>query len=134
MRGLKNFYRVALLSVSYTVAWLRVVYALFGSLASFVKNYSACCSRHSAYVFSIDSYHALNISSNHCDQTKVSSLKDFSKNPYTFTYFCHQTAIYSFSNWFIQWRRQLDKWGGHIHIFVFCTINFFWNRSDFKRN
>ena len=22
-------------------------------------------------------------------------------------------------------RRQLDKWGGHIHIFVFCTINFF---------
>ena len=25
-----------------------------------------------------------------------------------------------------QWRNQLDKWGrGHIHIFVFCTINFF---------
>ena len=24
------------------------------------------------------------------------------------------------------------KWGGHIHIFVFCTINFFSNRFDFK--
>ena len=23
------------------------------------------------------------------------------------------------------WRRQLDKWRRHIHIFVFCTINFF---------
>jgi hypothetical protein len=30
-----------------------------------------------------------------------------------------------------QWRRQLDNWGGgraNIHIFVFCIINFFWNR------
>ena len=26
-----------------------------------------------------------------------------------------------------QWRSQLDNWGGHIHIFVFCVINFFWN-------
>ena len=25
----------------------------------------------------------------------------FLKNPYTFTYFCHHTAIHSFSNWFI---------------------------------
>ena len=26
-------------------------------------------------------------------------------------------------------RRQHDNWGGaHIHIFVFCIINFFWNR------
>ena len=68
---------------------------------SFVRNYSACCSRHSVYVFSIDSYHALIISLNYCDQTEVSSLKDFSKNPYTFAYFCHHTAIYSSSNWFI---------------------------------
>ena len=65
---------------------------------SFVKNYSACCPKHSVYVFSIDSYHALTISLNHRDQTEVSSLKDFSKNPYTFTYFCYHTAIYSFSN------------------------------------
>ena len=65
---------------------------------SFVKNYSSCCSRHSVHVFfSIDSYHALEISLNHHDQIEVSSLKDFSKNPYTFTYFCHHTAIYSFS-------------------------------------
>ena len=81
---------------------------------SFVKNYSACCSRNSVYVFSIDSYHALKISLNHHDQTEVFYLKDFStlslsksfphfpyRNPYTFTYFCHHTAIYSFSNWFI---------------------------------
>ena len=33
-----------------------------------------------------------------------------------------------------RWRRQWDKWGGHIHIFVFCTIKFFWSRFDFKRN
>ena len=50
--------------------------------------------------FSIDSYHALKISSNLRDQTEVSSLMDFSKNPNTFTYFYHHTAIYSFSNWF----------------------------------
>jgi hypothetical protein len=27
-------------------------------------------------------------------------------------------------------RRKIDKWGGgdHIHIFVFCIINLFWNR------
>ena len=56
---------------------------------SFVKNYSACCSRHSVDVFSIDSYHALKLSLNLGDQNEVSSLKDFSKNPYTFTYFCH---------------------------------------------
>ena len=48
--------------------------------------------------FSIDSYHALKFSLNHRDQTEVSSLKDFSKNPYTLTYFCHHTAIHSFSN------------------------------------
>ena len=79
-----------------------MVYALFGSLASLNIYYSACCSRHSVYVFfSIDSYHALKISLNHRDQTENPSLKDFSKNSYTFTYFCHHTAIYSFRNWFI---------------------------------
>ena len=67
------------------------------SQPSFVKNNSACCSRHSVYVFSIDSYHALKRSLNHRDQTEISSLKDFSKNPYTFTYFCHHTAIYILS-------------------------------------
>jgi hypothetical protein len=29
---------------------------------------------------------------------------------------------------YTQWRRQLDNWGANIHIFVFCIINFFWNR------
>ena len=48
--------------------------------------------------FLIDSYRALKVSLYHRDQTEVSSLKDFSKNPYTFTYFCQHTAIYSFSN------------------------------------
>ena len=66
---------------------------------SFVKKYSACCSRHSVHVFSINSYHALKISLNHRNHTDVSSLKDLSKNPYTFTYFCHHTAIYSFTSW-----------------------------------
>ena len=27
-----------------------------------------------------------------------------------------------------QARSQLDNWGVHIHIFVFCIIHFFWNR------
>ena len=69
--------------------------------ASFVKRYSACCSRNSAYVVSTNLYLALKIILNHRNQTDVSSLKDFSKNPYTFTYFCHYTAIYFFSNRFI---------------------------------
>ena len=64
----------------------------------FVKKYSACCSRHSVYVFSINSYHALKISLNHRNQIDVSSLRDFSKNPYTYTYFCHHKAIYSFTS------------------------------------
>ena len=38
---------------------------------------------------------------NHRNQTDVSSLKDFSKNPYTFPYYCHHTAIYSSRNCFI---------------------------------
>ena len=42
----------------------------------------------------INLYHALKIPLNHRNQTDVSSLKEFSKNPYTFTYFCHHTAIY----------------------------------------
>ena len=53
---------------------------------SFVKNYSACCSGHSVHVFSIHSYLALKLCLNHRDQTEVSSLMDFSKNPYTFAY------------------------------------------------
>ena len=46
----------------------------------------------------------------------------------------HRHNVHWWSNGWWQWRRQLDKWGGHIHIFVFYTINFFWNRFDFKRN
>ena len=70
---------------------------------SFVKNYSACCSRHSFLrFFPIDSYHGLKISLSHRNQTEVSSLKNLSiENSYTYTYFCHHTAIYSFSDWFI---------------------------------
>ena len=82
------------------MVWLRVVYALFGSLAS-LKIIPLVAPGILSTFFSIDSYHALKTSLNHRDQTEVSSLKDFSKNPYTFTYFCHHTAIYSFSNWFI---------------------------------
>ena len=35
-----------------------------------------------------------------------------------------------------QGRRKIDNWGGgNIHIFVFCTTNFFGNRNlDFKIN
>ena len=54
-----------------------------------------------ATFFPINLYHALKIRLNHRNQTDVSSLKDFSKNPYTFTYFCHHTVIYSFRNCFI---------------------------------
>ena len=68
---------------------------------SFVKNYSACCIRNSGHVFPINLYHALKIRLNHRNETDASSLKDFSKNPYTFTYFCHHTVIYSFRNCFI---------------------------------
>ena len=76
---------------------LRVVYPLFGSLAS-LKIIPLDAPGILSTFFSIDSYHALKVGLNHRDQTEVSSLKDFSKNPYTFTYFCHHTAINSFSN------------------------------------
>ena len=82
------------------MVWLRVVYALFGSLAS-LKIFPLVAPGILSTYFSIDSNHALKISLNHRDQTEVSSLKDFSKNSYTLTYFCHHTAIYSFNNWFI---------------------------------
>ena len=77
-----------------------VIYTLFGSLAS-VKNIPLVASGILSTFYFIDSNHALKISFNHCNQTDVSSLKDFSKKTYTFTYFCHHTKIYSFSNWFI---------------------------------
>ena len=67
---------------------------------SFVKKYPACCSRHSVYVFSINSssgilstfysiysYDALKISFNHRNQTDVPSLKDFSKKTLHFHLF-----------------------------------------------
>ena len=81
------------------MVWLRVVYALCGSLAS-LKIIPLVAPGILSTFFSIDSYHALKISLNHRDQTEVSFLKDFSKNPYNLTYFCHHIAIYSFSNWF----------------------------------
>jgi hypothetical protein len=28
----------------------------------------------------------------------------------------------------LQCRSKLDNWGAHIHILLFCVINFFWNR------
>ena len=80
--------------------WLRVVYALFGSLALLKIIPLVAPSILSTFVL-IDSYHSLKIGLNNRDQTEVSSLKDFSKNSYTFIYFCHHTAIYSFSNSFI---------------------------------
>ena len=70
--------------------------------------------------FSIDSYHALKISLNHRDQTEVSSLNDFSKNLYTFTYFRHHTAIYSFSNWFICF--DFGYFFYNKDFFAFCKI------------
>ena len=45
-----------------------------------------------ATFFPINLNHSLKIRVNHRNQNDVSSLKDF----YTFTYFCHHTAIYSF--------------------------------------
>ena len=45
------------------------------------------------YDFLIDSYHALAIILNHHDQSELSSLKDFFKNPYTFSCFCYPTVI-----------------------------------------
>ena len=61
---------------------------------SFVKNYCACCSRHSIYVFFNRFISRIEKSSNNRDQTEVSFLKDFSKNPYTFTYVCHHTDLF----------------------------------------
>ena len=51
--------------------------------------------------YSIGSDDALKLSLNCRNQMDVSSWQDFSKNPYTFTYFCRHTAIYSFSNGYV---------------------------------
>ena len=101
------------------MVWLRVVYALFGSLAS-LKLFRLLLRAFCLRFFSIDSYHALKISLNHRDQTEVSSLKDFSKNSYTFIYFCHHTAIYSFSNWFISF--DFGYFFYNKDFFAFCKV------------
>ena len=86
-----------LIEATIPMVLLRVAYALFGSLAS-LKIIPLVAPGILSTFFSINSYHALQISLNHRDQTEFSSLKDFSKNSYTFTCFCHHTAIYSFRN------------------------------------
>ena len=63
---------------------------------SFVRSYSTCCSRHSIYLFSIHYCYALTKSLNHHHRGFL--FEGFYQNPYTFTFFCHHTAIYSFSN------------------------------------
>ena len=63
------------------VIYYYVWFMLFLWPPSFVENYSTCCSRHSVYVL---------------NNGFIS--RKFSKNLYTFAYFCHHTAIYSFSN------------------------------------
>ena len=87
---------------------------------SFVKNYSAFCSRHFVRIFFNRFISCIKLSLNHRDQTEVSSLKDFSTNPYTFTYFCHHTAIHSISNRFICF-----YFGFFFHgkdFFTFCKV------------
>ena len=63
------------------VIYYYVWFMLFLWPPSFVENYSTCCSRHSVYVL---------------NNGFIS--RKFSKNLCTFAYFCHHTAIYSFSN------------------------------------
>ena len=63
----------------------------------FVKNFPLVVAGILTHVSLINSYHAMTISLN-CDLLEVSSLKDFFRNLYTFTYFCHHTVIYSFIN------------------------------------
>ena len=53
------------------------------------------CSRHSIYVF----FNPLLLRID--NKFKGSLFEGFFQNPYTFTYFCHHTAIYYFSNWLI---------------------------------
>ena len=67
----------------YPNSMIACVYALFGSLAS-LKTISLVASGILSTFFSTDSYHALKVSLYYREKTEVSSLKDFSKNPYTF--------------------------------------------------
>ena len=101
------------------MVWLRVVYASFGNLAS-LKIIPLVAPGILSMFFSIGLYHALKIGLNHRDQTEVSSLKDFSKNPYTFNYFCHHITIYSFSNWFICF--NFGYFFYNKEFFAFCKV------------
>ena len=65
---------------------------------SFVKSIPLVAPGILSTFYAIDSCHELKISLNHRNQTDVSCLQDLLKNPYIFTFFCHHTAIYSFSN------------------------------------
>ena len=48
---------------------------------------------------------------------------------------CTKTFIQYQRHHCCQGCRKIDNWGCNVHIFVFCTINFFWNRNlDFKFN
>ena len=100
------------------MVWLHVVYGLFGSLAS-LDIIPLVAPGILSTLFSLDSYHAFKISLNHRDQTEVSSLKDFSKNPYTF---CHHTAIHSFSNLFIYF--DFGYFFYSKDFFAFCKVFF----------
>ena len=110
---------ILLIEATIPMALLRVVYAFFAAY-SFVKYYSACCLKNSANVFWTNSCHALKINLNHRNQTDVSRLKDCSKNPFTFTHFCHHTAIHYFNNWFICF--DLAYFLYNKEFFVFCKI------------
>ena len=61
---------------------------------SFFRNYSAGCSRHSIYVFFNPLLLRIDNKFKPSPSDRGSLFEGFFQNPYTFTYFCHHTAIY----------------------------------------
>ena len=92
--GVRGLLIILLIKATIPMVLLRVAYALFSSLA-LLKIIALVAPSILFTFFSIHSYHAcIEKSLNHCDQPEVSFLKDFSKNPYTFTYFSHRTDLF----------------------------------------
>ena len=67
----------------------------------FFRNYSAGCSRHSVYVFFNPLLLRIDNKFKPSPSDRGSLFEGFLQNPYTFTYFCHHTAIWYFGNWLI---------------------------------
>ena len=89
---------------------------------SFVKNYSAFCSRHSFYVFFKQFLSRIENKFKPPRSDRGFLFEGFFQKFLHFHYFCHHTAICSFSNWFICF--DFGYFFYNKDFFAFCKVFF----------